>query len=124
MSGYRIRHGEAVAIGIALDVIYSRRMGFLDAVSAERVLRLLETLGFELFANELLHAGSEGRLMVIHGLEEFREHLGGQLTVTQLQAIGQGFEVHEMNVPKVLESICELQERHERRIRKVVCVTA
>src|SRR2546426_6872601 len=120
LSGYKIRHGEAVAIGIALDVIYSRRMGFLDAVSAERVLRLLETLGFELFANELLHAGSEGRLMVVHGLEEFREHLGGQLTVTQLQAIGQGFEVHEMNLPKVIESIYELQERHQQTARNII----
>ncbi len=56
LSEYKIRHGEAVAVGIALDVIYSRNAGFLDAASAERVLRLLETLGFELFANELLHA--------------------------------------------------------------------
>src|SRR5687767_7927409 len=62
ISDYRIRHGEAVATGIALDVIYSRSMGYLDAVSAERILRLLELLGFELFANELLHEDSSGEL--------------------------------------------------------------
>src|SRR5258707_2942177 len=56
MSEYQLRHGEAVAIGIALDVIYSRKMGFLDAAFAERTLALLETLGFVLFANELLYA--------------------------------------------------------------------
>src|SRR5439155_4507214 len=54
LSEYKIRHGEAVAIGIALDTIYSRDMGYLDAASAQRVLKLLEALGFELFANELL----------------------------------------------------------------------
>ena len=31
LSNFQIRHGEAVAIGIALDVIYSRQTGLLDA---------------------------------------------------------------------------------------------
>ncbi len=115
LSEYRIRHGEAVAIGIALDVVYSRRMGYLDASSTERILALLEQLGFELFANELLHADSAGRFMVLKGLEEFREHLGGELTVTMLRGIGQGFEVHEMNAAKIMESIHVLQKRHLQR---------
>jgi 3-dehydroquinate synthase len=119
MSEYRIRHGEAVAIGIGLDTIYSRKMGFLDAAAAERVLALLERLGFELYASELLHADSEGDLMVMNGLEEFREHLGGQLTITMLKGVGHGFEVHEMDLPKVLEAISELKERHSQRGRKV-----
>jgi 3-dehydroquinate synthase len=113
ISEYRIRHGEAVAIGIALDVIYSRRLGFLDAVSAERILSLLEKLGFELFANELLHEDSSGALVVLKGLEEFREHLGGQLTITLLQGVGRGFEVHEMDATGVLACINELQERQK-----------
>ena len=116
ISDYRIRHGEAVAIGIALDVIYSRRMDFIDSVSAERILVLLEKLGFELFANELLHEDSSGELVVLKGLEEFREHLGGQLTITLLQGVGRGFEVHEMESPAVLASIHELQERHKPRV--------
>lgn len=120
LSEYKIRHGEAVAIGIALDVIYSRRMNFLDAESAERVLGLLENLGFELFANELLHEDSDGNLRVLQGLEEFREHLGGQLSITLLKVIGEGFEVHEMNLPKVIESIYELQERQQKREQKIV----
>ena len=112
LSEFRIRHGEAVAVGIALDTIYSRAMGFLNAGDAERVLHLLESLGFELFANELLHVDSENSLMIVNGLEEFREHLGGQLAITLLSGIGQGFEVHEMNLSKVVEAIYELKERH------------
>jgi 3-dehydroquinate synthase len=115
ISEYKLRHGEAVAIGIALDVMYSRRMGFLPAASAERVLSLIEALGFDLFANELLHADSAGAFVVLKGLEEFREHLGGRLTITLLQEIGQGLEVHEMNNATVLESIRELEERHKQR---------
>jgi 3-dehydroquinate synthase len=114
LSDYRLRHGEAVAIGITLDVIYSRLMGHLDAASAERVLKLLEELGFELFAGELLQPGPANSLRVLEGLEEFREHLGGELAITLLQAIGRRFDVHEMNVPKVIEAIHELKQRHER----------
>ena len=88
----------------------------------ERVLALLERLGFDLFASELLHTDSDGNLMVLTGLVEFREHLGGELTITLLEAIGRGVEVHEMNLPKVVESIQRLQERHAARTRKVVAV--
>src|SRR5437667_6100296 len=124
LSDYAIRHGEAVAIGIALDTIYSRKTGCLDAASAERVLLLLERLDFELFANELLNVDSESNLMVLKGLEEFREHLGGQLTLTLLKAIGQGFEVHTMNLPRVIESIYELQGRHQQTAQKIICTQA
>lgn len=112
ISNFRISHGEAVAIGIALDTIYSRRMGFLDAISAERVLALLGKLGFDLFADELLNADSSGALVVLSGLDEFREHLGGDLTVTLLQGIGRGFEVHQINTVLMRDCILELQARH------------
>jgi 3-dehydroquinate synthase len=118
LSEYELRHGEAVAIGIAVDVIYSKLMGFIDAARAERILALLDKLGFDLFANELLHVDSTGGLMVLKGLEEFREHLGGELTVTLLKTIGQGFEVHEMNLPLVIEAIHELRKRYGHRTPK------
>jgi 3-dehydroquinate synthase len=113
LSDYKIRHGEAVAIGIALDVIYSRKSGYLDPASAERALRLLEGLGFDLFANELMHVGSANALRVLGGLEEFREHLGGELTITLVQGIGRGFEVHQMDSQRIIDSIHELKERYE-----------
>ncbi len=118
LSEYQIRHGEAVAIGIALDVVYSRLMGYLNAASAERVLQLLETLGFELFASELLHVNSQNGLLILDGLDEFREHLGGELTITLLKQIGKGFETHEMHLPKVVEALYELKQRHEQGHRK------
>ncbi len=120
LSEYKIRHGEAVAIGLALDTIYSRNSGHLDAAPTDRVLKLLEALGFELFAGELLHTDGDNSLLVLEGLEEFREHLGGDLTITLLNAIGRGFEVHEMNPARVIRAIEELHERHRARAQKVV----
>ena len=105
LSGFSLRHGEAVTIGIALDVIYARRAGFLKVESASRVLRLLKTLGFELFSPDLQ------REELLAGLEEFREHLGGRLAITLLRDIGVGFEVNEMNVALIRESINELSAR-------------
>lgn len=124
LSEYKIRHGEAVAIGLALDVIYSRDAGYLDRASAERALKLLEALGFELFAGELRHTDPENSLLVLEGLEEFREHLGGELTITLINAIGRGFEVHEMKLPRVIRAIDELHERHLRRAQTIVRASA
>jgi len=115
LSEFRIRHGEAVAMGMALDVLYSRDMGMLDGESTERILSLLERLGFELYANEMHYADSNHRLVVLSGIEEFREHLGGRLTVTLLKTIGRGVEVHTMNPDRISVALEALRERHRRR---------
>ena len=49
--------------------------------------------------------------MILEGLEEFREHLGGELTITLLQGIGEGVEVHAMDKEKILESVEDLRVR-------------
>lgn len=113
LSNFQIPHGEAVAIGIALDVIYSRNAGLLNEKSCKHILKLLEQLGFNLFANELLNANAQNHLEILNGLEEFREHLGGELTVTLLKEIGCGTEVHEMNPKKIVAAIHELQNRQK-----------
>ncbi len=111
LSSFEISHGEAVAIGIALDVTYSRLVGLLKKKSCDRVLNLLHQLGFRLFADELLDKNAKGNLRILDGLEEFREHLGGELTITLLKEIGQGVEVHEMDSKKIVTAIRELCER-------------
>ncbi len=113
VSHFQISHGEAVAIGIALDVVYSRNLGLLAADSAERILKLLEQLGFRLYADELLNADHASHPAILAGLEEFREHLGGELTITLLKEIGQGVEVHEMDSHEIIEAIHELRGRRK-----------
>jgi 3-dehydroquinate synthase len=115
LSGYSIRHGEAVALGMALDTTYSQLAGLLPESDAERVLQLLETLGFSLYANEFHNTDSAGELMVLRGLEEFRLHLGGPLTLTMLQGIGQGIEIHEMDHSIIGDALQALQRRHHNR---------
>ena len=111
LSHFTLCHGEAVAVGIALDVIYSRRVGLLDAPSATRVLNLLENLGFRLFTDELLNADNADLPAILSGLEEFREHLGGELSVTLLAEIGRGIEAHQMDPVAIAAAVAELRQR-------------
>lgn len=109
LSEHALRHGEAVAIGIALDTRISVRTGRLDAASGDRVLATLRGVGLELWSSALTIAEDDGRLAVLRGLDEFREHLGGELTVTLLEAIGRGIEVHEIDEVVVRAAIDDLQ---------------
>jgi 3-dehydroquinate synthase len=103
LTKYQIRHGEAVAIGIALDTTYSYLKGMLDHDSLIRVISLIKSLGFLLYVPEL-----SGEAL-LKGLEEFREHLGGELTIMLLEKIGTGVEVHEMESQLIVKSIERLK---------------
>jgi 3-dehydroquinate synthase len=111
LSHFAVSHGEAVAIGIALDVLYSRNLGLLDPAAAARILNLLEKLGFRLFADELLNADNAELPAILAGLEEFREHLGGELSVTLLAEIGRSVEVHQMDAGPIAAAVAELRAR-------------
>lgn len=96
LSGFTIRHGEAVAMGIALDSAYSFLSGRLEEADARTIVAVLKALGFSVThpLTEILNDESP----VLKGLQEFREHLGGQLTIMLLEAIGKGVEVHELDI--------------------------
>ena len=109
LSDYELRHGEAVAIGIALDTTYSYLTGLLDRPSWERVIRLFIALGFDIYT-PYLEAKVEGQYSVLLGLEEFREHLGGLLTIMLLKDLGIGIETNKMDPAIILKSIEKLKE--------------
>ncbi len=111
LTRYHLRHGEAVAIGIALDARYSVLAGLLNAGCEERICFLLEHFGFKLWHPALETTNKEGRLDVIQGLTDFREHLGGELTITLLSELGTGIEVHEMHEERVTDAIKWLKLR-------------
>jgi 3-dehydroquinate synthase len=113
MSRFAISHGAAVARGVALDVLYSHQSGMLSGASAERVLALIQKLGFSVFDPLMTQAGPKGNFTLLEGLEEFREHLGGELTVTLLREIGHGEEVHEIDLGLMRECILELERRSQ-----------
>lgn len=111
LTDFALRHGEAVAIGLALDVTYARLSGWLDAAACERVVTVLERAGLPVWHPALLNDGRDGRAAVLDGLEEFRRHLGGRLTITQIGGIGCAFEVDEIDEDLVLDAVRALGRR-------------
>jgi len=95
LSGFEVLHGEAVAMGMALDTVYSNLSGQLTDTESNRILDLLIKLGFEL-SHPVMQI-SANNSAILSGLEEFREHLGGELTIMLLDGIGSGFEVHHID---------------------------
>ncbi len=92
LSGSELRHGEAVAIGIALDSLYSHARGSIDTPTLARIRATLEGVGFSL-SHPALDA-----LDVELALQEFREHLGGRLCITLLLAAGKAEEVDHIDL--------------------------
>jgi len=114
LTNYQLRHGEAVAVGIALDVVYSRLAGMLAEKEADRIIQLIQNLGFNVFVPELSAYldNPEHPDSILHGLREFREHLGGKLTIMLLERIGKGVEVHEMDEERIAKAVNELAYNH------------
>jgi 3-dehydroquinate synthase len=108
LSGFELGHGQAVAMGLALDATYAHLIGLLPQSQWERILSTLATLGFALY-DPLL----ELEYGLLDGLTEFREHLGGRLTVMLIWDIGQGIEVHDMDPDLVGQSLTLLKQRSE-----------
>jgi len=103
LTNYELRHGEAVAIGLAIDTVYSHLQHGLPKSEVHAILSCLRQLGFDL-DHPLLHNTD----LLFAGLEEFRQHLGGRLTLTMLQRIGQPVDIHEVDLKVMTTAIAQL----------------
>jgi 3-dehydroquinate synthase len=113
MTSYQLFHAPAVGIGVALDTLYSARVGLLKFSVADQILRVLDGLGISIYHPALDWLDESGRRRVLAGLDEFREHLGGELTVMLLQDLGQGVDTHQFDEGLLGECINELRTRWE-----------
>jgi 3-dehydroquinate synthase len=115
LTAHEVRHGEAVAIGIALDSRYSVQVGLLPAGQEERIYALLKRLGFYLWHPAMESRDASGRMQILGGLQDFREHLGGELTVTLLREIGRGEDVHSMDEQEIMRAMTWLRRKETGR---------
>ncbi|MDD2732480.1 MAG: 3-dehydroquinate synthase [Desulfuromonadaceae bacterium] len=109
LSAGELKHGEAVAIGIALDSMYSYQTGLLGDLDLRRILTLLDDVGFTLYHPAL------SWLDVTRALADFQEHLGGELSIPLLTAIGMKTEAHVIDVALMQRCVSKLSEREERK---------
>lgn len=111
LSRHRISHGQAVAMGIALDALYASRTGLLPAKQARRLIAVLRVCGLPVFSPVLSRKDRRGRLAIFSGLEEFRVHLGGELTLTLPAPLGSRAEIHAVDEALLTTCIRELARR-------------
>ncbi len=105
MSGNRLGHGQAVAVGIALDSCYAMLTGLISKAELKKILDAMAASGLKIWDQLLEKKDRNGRLSVLEGLAQFREHLGGRLCVTLPKSIGRKCEVNEMDEDAILEAI-------------------
>lgn len=106
MTNFELRHGDAVSIGIALDSVYAGMIGVESKESVARTIALLEDLGLPIH-----HPAMRDAETLLEGLQEFREHLGGKLTITLVTEPGSSIEVNEIDTEKMMRAIGELSSR-------------
>ena len=121
LSDYALGHGQSCAVGIALDSYYAMRKGLISAAELERILTGLSACGLPIWDDRLATRTGEGRtaegqtgegeLAILKGLADFREHLGGRLTITLPRGIGRSVEVHEMDAAVIAEGVAWLAAR-------------
>ncbi len=112
LTGGEVKHGEAVAIGIALDSLYSHQIGNIDEIELNKILITLEDIGFDLYHWAL------GWMDIDRALREFQEHLGGELTITLLDGIGSKRELHEIDTVLLKKCVDILSRRKKGREKR------
>lgn len=105
LSNWTIPHGDAVALGLAIDLIYAVKIGRLKNTVCDRIIQCLHALGFLRYTPVLKDPDA-----LLEGIEEFREHLGGQLAIPLITDIGVPDEVHEIDLKTMRASIESVKE--------------
>ncbi len=112
LTNFSLKHGEAVAIGMALDVTYAHTIGFISSEDLKVILECLIQLGFDICHPTLFSKNLSGiNPELLKGLDEFREHLGGALTIMLISAIGVGKEVHQIDYKMLNQSVLMLNQK-------------
>lgn len=97
-----LRHGEAVAIGVTLDALYSHIQGLIDSTLVKKIITTLKDIGFSLYHPSLK------QLNVSKALQDFREHLGGELCITLLTGEGRSAQFNYIDDDLMLRCIDEM----------------
>lgn len=97
MSAYGVCHGYAVGIGLLIDSAYAARQGWLEPAEFDALYHALEQCGLPVWHPLLNQMGSSGARQVLDGLEEFREHLGGELCLTFPKGLGKRQDLQELD---------------------------
>lgn len=110
VSDYRIGHGQGVAIGMAVDLYVALELELITGDDFSKVIKGLMDCGLPVWDILLAHRDGKGKLDIVAGLEQFREHLGGELCVTLPDGLGAKVEVHNIDPLIIEKAVARLGE--------------
>lgn len=105
----RLRHGEAVAIGLLLDTYYAVHKSLISEDVLHQLQEAFSGLGIPLWSDTML-PDQNGNYPLIDGIEEFREHLGGELHITLPEGLGCKTEVGSLDEETIKKGIAFLRD--------------
>lgn len=111
LTHHELLHGEAVAIGMAVDLCLAEDLGWLPKPTVESVLDVLRALGLPIWHDILRACDASGRRRIFEGVEEFREHIGGALDITLVTGIGRARSLDTLDESRVEAAIARLADR-------------
>ena len=97
-----LTHGEAVSIGLVIDIKCSVALGLLNNAIADRIVNVLQSLNLPTSHPAISDPA------LLQGIEEFRQHLGGELTLLMLKGIADPIDVHALDFELVKQVFDEL----------------
>lgn len=101
MTDFAVLHGEGVSIGMTVDLYYAAGIGLVSEAEVVRVCRAMMAVGLPVY-----HPLTEQRFdELLVGLEEFREHLGGALTLAMPGPMGSQRDLHTMDPEQIRAAV-------------------
>lgn len=115
LTQHELNHGEAVAIGMILDALYAAEQKLISEHDVKSLIGLIQDLGFKCYHPAMHQCDSNGDNLLLQGLEEFRQHLGGELSITLLTSLGTAVEVHAIDHPSMLKALDAMRSLPHKR---------
>lgn len=112
LTDFKLRHGEAVAIGIAIDLLCSVQLGLLSKEECEFALETMEQCGLSLW-HEVLDNVKIGTLALFKGMGEFKRHQGECFTITMPNGLGEKTEIYNISLNLISNAIDGLRKRKD-----------
>lgn len=91
-TAFKVPHGFAVGIGMAIEAILSNQRGLLPQSDLDRVLRILDSYGLLRYAGTLKKVRTDG---VIRAALSDKKNVGGAIRIVLIERIGKADQINK-----------------------------
>ncbi len=109
LSNCEISHGEAIAVAVLLDCLYSVEQGWFPESDFDRLCTAFAQLGLPFWFAEMDLVGEDGNPEIFHGIPDFQEHKGGMLCIPFPSGIGSSRVEHIVDLAVMEQALQRLK---------------